>query len=186
MLTTSALDSIADQIYANLRESMATSGLSLFEIHGSTDLVFNLTVNRNHPDAPQLAYEAGVTVERFNRPVLNYYREHHLLHRPELDAVFHDGIGYKPWTGGTPYRKNGWIWDRSWWFEKWSEELAKPNELIETYRKWKPMEERSVISFSSGPHWTTTELWPRDGWVTRNFDELLLGWERMVSLAERR
>lgn len=37
-----------------------------------------------------------------------------------------------------------------------------------------------MISFSSGPHWTTTELWPRDGWVTRNFDELLLGWTRMV------
>lgn len=163
---------------------MATSGVSLFEIHGSPDLVFNLTVNRYHPDAAQLAYEAGVTVDRFNRPVLNYYREHHLLHRPELDAVFHDGIGYKPWTGGTPYRKNGWIWDRSWWFEKWSEELAKPNALISTYERWKPMEERSVISFSSGPHWTTTELWPRDGWVTRNFDELLLGWERMVSVAK--
>lgn len=160
---------------------MITPGLSLFELHGGPELIFNITVNRYHPLAARLASDAGVQLERFDRPLLNYWREHHLLHRPELDQVFHDGIGYKPWTAGPPYAQNGWIWDRSWWYELWTQELERPNPLVGTKDRWKPMEERSVISFSSGPHWTTTELWPRDGWVTRNFDELLLGWTKMVS-----
>ncbi|KAJ9096761.1 hypothetical protein QFC21_005031 [Naganishia friedmannii] len=188
-------DSLADQLYVVIREAMVSNHASLFEIHASTELIFNITVNRLHPDAPRLALEAGVSWDRLERPLFYYWREHHLLQREELDDVFRKAVGYRAWTGGVPYRENGWIWDRSWWLELWRGELGKPLELLPTtagagagagaggihHYFHAPREEKSVISFSSGPHWTTTELWPRDGWVTRNFDELLRGWAGMFN-----
>ncbi|KAJ9121934.1 hypothetical protein QFC24_004516 [Naganishia onofrii] len=190
-----------DQLYVVIRESMVSNTDSLFEIHPSTELIFNITVNRLHPDAPRLAAEAGVSWERLERPLFYYWREHHLLHRDELDEVFSKAVGYRPWVGGMTYKENGWIWDRSWWLELWRGELEKPVDLFPVTgaaagghghehghghgHHHAPREEKSVISFSSGPHWTTTELWPRDGWVTRNFDELLRGWAGMVSPRQR-
>lgn len=132
--------------------------------------------------AQRLAQDAGVTLERLERPFFNYWREHHLIHREELDAVLAGSPGYEPWTGGSSLAENGWIWDRSWWFERWNWLLDQVVELGPRSSDGKaPKEENSVISFSTGPHWTTVELWPKEWHRTDTTEDLLKGFQGAVS-----
>ena len=160
---------------------MVTKHDSLFDINRSIDRVYNITVNRNHPLAPRLAREAGISEERFARPVLNYWREHHLLHRSELDEIFKGVWYYEPWVNGPTYFQNGWIHDRSWWYELWTDLLAKPIQLIERPDGSLPIEETSTISFNSAPHWTAIELWPSHSFRLVKNEDLLRGWIGAVS-----
>ena len=178
---TPPVDSLADQIYRAVYYTMATKRDSLFDINRSIDRVYNITVNRNHPLAPRLAREAGVSEERFERPVFNYWREHHLLHRHELDEVFKGVWHYEPWVNGPAFFQNGWIHDRSWWFELWTDLLAKPIRFIERADGSKPIEETSTISFNSAPHWTAIELWPSHSFRLVRNEDLLRGWIGAVS-----
>lgn len=159
----------------------------LFVLHPSIDRIYNITVNRDHPSAERLAKDAGVTMDRLDRPFFNYWREHHLLHREELDEVLAGAEGYKPWTGGPSLAENGWIWDRSWWYERWNWLLAQAVEFVPRSRDGVvPEEENSVISFSTGPHWTTVELWPKEWARTDTTDDLYKGYIGAVSLLECR
>lgn len=154
---------------------------SLFMINGSPERIFNISVNPGHRDAARLAREAGVSVERFQRPVFNYWREHHLIHRDELDHVFKGLWHYVPWVGGATFAENGWIHDRSWWYEKWTELLVQPIRLEPRVDETTPKEEASSISFNSAPHWTATELWPEHTRRNVRNEDLLRGWVGAVS-----
>lgn len=151
-------------------------------INGSPERIFNISVNPAHPNALRLAKEAGVSIERFERPVFNYWREHHLIHRDELDHVFKGLWHYVTWVGGPTFAQNGWIHDRSWWYELWTELLAQPIRLVPREDGTTPKEEASTISFNSAPHWTTTELWPEHTRRIVRDEDLLRGWVGAVSL----
>jgi hypothetical protein len=181
------VDSLADQIYRAVYYTLVTTQNSLFDINRSIDRVFNITVNREHPLAARLAAEAGVTEDRFERPVFNYWREHHLVHRHELDQAFQGVWNYVPWVDAPPFFQNGWIHDRSWWFELWSELLSKPVQMVARLDGSVPLEEASTISFNSGPHWTSIELFPAQTRRLVRSEDLLRGWIGAVSdLREKR
>ncbi|KAJ9096756.1 hypothetical protein QFC21_005026 [Naganishia friedmannii] len=174
-------DSLADQIYTAIWSSMITKGDSLFKLHASTERIFDITVNANHPMAQMLADAAGVTVERFNRPIFNFWREHHLVNREDLDAAFVGFEGYEKWVGGPSMAESGWIWDRSRWYELWNSLLAHAVELVpRSLDKRVPLEENSVISFSSGPHWTPVELWPKESAGKVTPEQILHGYTAAV------
>lgn len=178
-------DSLADQIYSVIQSSVIDSKDDLFVLHPSIERIYNITINKNHPMAQRLAQDAGVTLDRLDRPIFNYWREHHLIHREELDAVLSGSPGYEPWTGGSSLAENGWIWDRSWWFERWNWLLDQVVELGPRASDGEvPKEENSVISFSTGPHWTTVELWPKEWHRTDTTDDLLKGFKGAVSRSQ--
>lgn len=175
------IDSLADQIYRAVHYTLVTPHNSLFMINGSPERIFNISVNPAHPDAPRLAREAGVTLSRFNRPVFNFWREHHLIHRHELDRVFKGLWHYVPWADGPTFAQNGWIHDRSWWNELWTELLDQPVGLMQREDGSIIKEEASTISFNSAPHWTATELWPEHTRRLVREEDLLRGWVGAVS-----
>lgn len=175
-------DSLADQIYRAVHYSMVSTRDSLFVINGSPDRIWNITVNRDHPLATRLINQAGVTETRLRRPVFNYWREHHLVHRHELDEVMKGLHGYVPWVNGPSLKENGWIFDRSWWFELWSEMLAQPIRFLPREEDGVvPLEEASTISLNSGPHWGEFELFPKRPWHLVSDDDVLRGWVGAVS-----
>ncbi|KAJ9096804.1 hypothetical protein QFC21_005075 [Naganishia friedmannii] len=170
-------DSLADQIYRAVHYSMVSTRDSLFLIHGSPDRIWNVTVNRDHPLAARLIDQAGVTETRLKRPVFNYWREHHLVHRHELDEVMKGLHGYVPWVNGPSLKENGWIFDRSWWFELWSEMLTQPIRFVAREDDGVvPREEASTISLNSGPHWGEFELFPKRPWHLVSDDDVIRGW----------
>jgi hypothetical protein len=162
---------------------MITKGDGLFKLHGSPERIFNITVNANHPGAQMLAEAAGVTVERFNRPIFNFWREHHLVNREDLDAAFVGFEGYEKWVGGPSQAESGWIWDRSSWHDLWNSLLAHAVEFVPRSRDGLvPAEENSVISFSSGPHWTPVELWPQKSAGKVTSEQIFHGYTAAVSI----
>ncbi|KAJ9105555.1 hypothetical protein QFC19_003537 [Naganishia cerealis] len=170
-------DSLADQIYTATWSSMIAKKDSLFELHASPERIFNITVNRNHPDAQRLAEAAGVTMERLDRPIFNYWREHHLVNREDLDEAFVGCEGYEKWVGGASQEESMWIWDRSWWYELWNSLLDQAIEFVPRSKDGLvPIEENSVISFSTGPHWTPVELWPQHAAARVTDEELFHGY----------
>jgi hypothetical protein len=154
----------------------------LFVMNPSIERIYNVTVNRHHPKAEALALAAGVTMNRLDRPVINYWREHHLINREELDEFFSGAEGYEPWTGADPSAENGWIWPRSWWYDRWKSLLQQEIQFIPRSADGVvPKEENSVISPSTGPHWTTVELWPRS-WANKDTSkDIRYGFESAVS-----
>lgn len=179
-------DSLADQIYSVVQSVLIDPKDDLFVLHPSIERIYNIPINKNHPSAKRLANEAGVTLDRLDRPFFNYWREHHLVHREELDAALVGSPGYEPWTGGSSLAENGWIWDRSWWYERWNWLLDQAVQLGPRARDGKvPEEESSVISFSTGPHWTTVELWPKEWHRTDTTEDLYKGYRGAVSAIRR-
>jgi hypothetical protein len=156
---------------------MVTAEDSLFDIWGSPSLIFNISVNPHHRDAQKLAEEAGVSFDRLNRPVFNYYREHHLVHRPDMDRAFSRFHDYVPWTGGPTYAENGWVFDRSWWYDKIKEQLGIPLWLVPKNGNGPvPLEEKSMVAFSTGPHWAWHELWPKHiNGDEKNYEDMMRG-----------
>ncbi|KAJ9114781.1 hypothetical protein QFC22_005657 [Naganishia vaughanmartiniae] len=174
--------SLADQIYTVIWSSMITKGNGLFKLHGSPERIFNITVNPNHPDAQMLADAAGVTVDRFDKPIFNFWREHHLVNREDLDEAFVGFEGYEKWVGGPSLAESGWIWDRSVWYESWKSLLAQAVKFVPRSRDGRlPAEESSVISFSTGPHWTPVELWPKQSAGKVKPEQILQGYTAAVS-----
>lgn len=176
-------DSLADQIYTAIQFSMVTAENSLFEIWGSPSLIFNISVNRYHPDAQRLIKEAGVTADRLDRPIFNYYREHHLVHRSDMDKAFSRFHDYVSWTGGPNYAESGWVFDRSWWYDKIKEQLGFPLWMVPKNGKGAvPLEEKSMVAFSTGPHWAWHELWPKhiEG-DKKNYEDMMRGFVGAVS-----
>lgn len=157
---------------------------SLFRLQALPDQTYSIYVNLTHPDAENLAAAAGVTVDRLERPVFVYYRDHHLVNRPELDEAFKHVPGYRPLTDGPPHSEQKFIADRSVWYEKWTGYLQKPlvwAAKTESGRK-RPIEEKSMISLSTGPHWSIRELWPKGAVERPGNDELILrGYQGAVS-----
>ena len=150
-------------------------------INPSLERIYNITVNRYHPDAEALANAAGVTMDRLDRPVINYWREHHLVNREELDAVFAGSAGYQNWTGADASRENGWIWPRSWWHARWKWLLGHDISLVPRSSDGvTPEEEHSVLSLSTGPHWTDVEIWPPSSSMDP-LEDLRRGYEGVVS-----
>lgn len=161
---------------------MITRGDGLFKLHGSPERIFNITVNPHHPDAKSLADAAGVSTERFDRPIFNFWREHHLVNREDLDSAFVGFEGYEKWVGGPSQAESGWIWDRSRWYELWNSLLAHAVKFVPRSRDGLvPAEENSVISFSSGPHWTPVELWPKATANKVTNEQILHGYTVAVS-----
>lgn len=155
----------------------------LFLINPSKERIYNVTVNRHHHEAESLAKAAGVTMDRLDRPIINFWREHHMVNREELDEVFAGAEGYENWVGAPTSAENGWIWERSWWYDRWKSLLRQDIQFIPRSADGVvPEEENSVISLSTGPHWTTVELWPRS-WSSKDTSEdLRCGFEGVVSL----
>lgn len=90
--------------------------------------------------------------------------------------------GYVPWVNGPSLKENGWIFDRSWWFELWSEMLAQPIRFLPREEDGVvPLEEASTISLNSGPHWGEFELFPKRPWHLVSDDDVLRGWVGAVS-----
>lgn len=179
-------DSLTDQIWNVYTAILVNEKDPLFMINPSIERIYNITVNRYHPEAEVLAKAAGVTMDRLDRPIINYWREHHLVNREELDEVFAGAEGYEDWTGATPSRENGWIWPRSWWHDRWKWLLGQDLHLVPRLSDdVTPEEEHSVISLATGPHWTTVELWP-PSWVnTDTSASLRRGYEGVVSQMAR-
>ena len=178
-----------DQIYTTLRDTMVSgSGPeggtdSLFQVKATPEFMFLIYVNKAHPDAIKLSQVAGVAMSRFDRPVFTYIREHHLVHREDLDKAFKNSPGYKPFVGGPPHSEQKFVWDRSWWYEKWTELLRIGVQFdYKDDEGSKMREERSVIAFSMGPHWSPRELWPQ-GYVMKDdsYDHVLRGYQGAVS-----
>ncbi|KAJ9096757.1 hypothetical protein QFC21_005027 [Naganishia friedmannii] len=179
-------DSLADQIYVALRSSMISAHDSLFRLQALPDSSFSIYVDLKHPDATKLAAAAGVSVTRLERPVFVYYRDHHLVNRPELDEAFKDIPGYEPLAGGPPHSEQKFVADRSLWYEKWTGYLRTPFAWgqIEAGGK-RPAEEKSTIALSTGPHWSTRELWPRGAVEEAGSDDLILrGYQGAVKVSK--
>lgn len=136
---------------------------SLFHLSATPEFQFIIKVNKNHPDAPALALAAGVDMSRMDRPVFTFHREHHLVNRPELDKALGKSPGYVPLAGGPSYEEQRFVWDRSWWYEKWTGLLRHGVQFV-AGKDGLPVvkEENSVIALSMGPHWSPRELWPAD------------------------
>ncbi|KAJ9108626.1 hypothetical protein QFC20_003324 [Naganishia adeliensis] len=162
-------DSLADQIYMTIQHSMI-SGFgpkgapdSLFHLSATPESQYIIKVNKNHPDAPALALAAGVEMSRLDRPVFTFHREHHLVSRPELDKALGRSPGYVPFVGGPSFAEQRFVWDRSWWYEKWTNLLRHAVQFLPEKDGRKPVkEENSVIALSMGPHWSPRELWPEN------------------------
>ncbi|KAJ9105554.1 hypothetical protein QFC19_003536 [Naganishia cerealis] len=156
---------------------------SLFRLHASPELSFSIFVDKTHPDAEKLAKAAGVSMERLDRPIFVYYRDHHLVQRAELDAAFKDVPGYEPFVGGPPHSEQKFIADRSWWYENWKGYLQTPFAWAPTEQGVeKPIEEKSTIALSTGPHWSTRELWPKGAVEQKGSEDLIMrGYQGAVS-----
>jgi hypothetical protein len=167
---------------------MISSHDSLFRLQALQDSSYSIYVNPKHPDAEKLAAAAGVSITRLERPLFVYYRDHHLVNRPELDEAFKDIPGYEPLTGGPPHSEQKFIADRSVWYEKWTGYLRTPFAWGQTEEGGKrPIEEKSVISFSTGPHWSIRELWPKGAVEEPGSNELILrGYQGAVSTTQMR
>lgn len=136
---------------------------SLFHLSATPESQYIIKVNKNHPDAPALALAAGVEMSRLDRPVFTFHREHHLVSRPELDKALGRSPGYVPFVGGPSFAEQRFVWDRSWWYEKWTNLLRHAVQFLPEKDGRKPVkEENSVIALSMGPHWSPRELWPEN------------------------
>jgi hypothetical protein len=111
-----AIDSLADQIYTAIHFSMATAEDSSFDIWRSPSLIFNISANPHHRDARGFAERAGGSFVKMDKPVLKYYREHHLVHRPDMDRAFSRFYDYvRDLVGRLMRRMDGfesWRYDR--------------------------------------------------------------------------
>jgi hypothetical protein len=182
-------DSLPDQIYTTLVDLMVSgSGPegghdSLFHVHAHPEAIFTISVNKAHPDATKLSQAACVATSRFDRPVFSFHREHHLVHREDLDKAFMNAPGYQPFVGGPPYSEQKFVADRSWWYDKWTARL-RTGVQFESKSDAGPriLEENSVIGFSMGPHWSPRELWPQR-YVLKNdsYEHVLRGYQGTVS-----
>lgn len=156
---------------------------SLFHVTAAPEHMFLIQVNKNHPDAVKLAQAAGVDTNRFDRPVFTFHREHHLVHREDLDRAFKKSPGYEPFVGGPPFSEQQFVWDRSWWYEKWTNLLRHGIQLTPRGEGEVPVkEESSVIALSMGPHWSPRELWPK-GYPDKpdSYEHILRGYQGAVS-----
>ena len=157
---------------------------SLFHVTAKPESMFLIYVNKAHPDAIKLSQAAGVATSRFDRPVFAFIRDHHLVNREDLDKAFRNTPGYKPFVGGPSYMEQRFVADRSWWHEKWTELLRFGVQFdFKNDGSSTALEEKSVIAFSTGPHWSPRELWPQ-GFVQKadSYDHVLRGYQGAVSI----
>jgi hypothetical protein len=156
---------------------------SLFHLSATPEFQFMIKVNKAHPDAAALALAAGVDLSRLERPVFTFHREHHLVNRDELDKALGKSPGYVPFVGGPSFAEQRFVWDRSWWYEKWTGLLRHGVQFVQG-KDGQPVvrEENSVIALSMGPHWSPRELWPENFEEKPNtYDFVVRGFQGAVS-----
>lgn len=142
---------------------------------GTPDNIFKMWLNMGHPDVPRLISEAGVDPERAARPLVKFYRDHHIVSREEMDDMWRDMPGYVKQADRDALEKNNdgnsiqWVKPYTKWWTEWLLQLQAPVFLkpkdglgpMASYR-----EEKSVIIFQLGPHWSAGELSPLTNQMT--------------------
>lgn len=138
-----------------------------------------------HPDAARLVAEAGVDPERASRPLVKFYRDHHIVSREEMDDMWKDMPGYMKQADRDLIEGEGkiqWVKPYTKWWGEWLQQLSAPVYTVPKQGEGPVAvrEEKSVIIFQLGPHWSAGELGPLANQMTER--QVADGYTQAVSL----
>jgi hypothetical protein len=124
--------------------------------HGDETQTFKIFLNPNHPLYHSTLLSAGVDDSRGTRPLVWFWRDHHVLSRSELDQAFLGSQGYVPFSQRNEEQdKIKWVTENTHWWDDWKLELSKGVGVQGKTRNGKEVRrEKSVIMFNVGPHWS--------------------------------
>lgn len=156
-------DSLTEHSYAVVAGLMVGSD-GLFLSDGTPDNIFRIYLNLDHPKAASLLEQAGLVPEsgssyppaRAKMPLVNFYRDHHVFSREELDTAFEGVNGYLAFPSRSEEQNRiKWVAEKTNWWDGWREKLQAGVQLAGfTRSKSEIKKEKSVIVFNVGPHWS--------------------------------
>lgn len=149
-------DSLTEHTFHVVSALMAGSD-GLFWWDGTPDHNFRLMLNPSHPLAIPLLDAARVTYDRADTPLVNFYRDHHVMSRDDLDEAFQGVQGYTPWKDRTEEQlKIKWVFEDTKWWRLWFERFSTPVGYdVGNFLAQGPVRaEKSVLVFNVGPHWS--------------------------------